>query len=154
MADVILGFGPGVVVLSKVDIRSACRTVPVHPEDRWLLGMLWNGQLFVDTVLPFGLRSAPKLFTAVVDAVEWVARHRGLEHLFHYLDDFLLISLVAAGAAQRDGLLAVLEKLGLPLAVEKLEGPSHVVTFLGIEVDTATLELRLLEGKILELKSN
>ena len=92
VADVDLGFGPGVVVLSKVDVRSAYRTVPVHPEDKWLLGMQWNGQLFMDTVLPFGLRSAPKHITAVADAVEWVARHRGFEHLFHYLDDFLPVA--------------------------------------------------------------
>ena len=70
VVNVILGFGLGAVVLSKVDIRSAYRTVTVHPEDGWLLGMQWGGQLFIDTVLPFGLRSAPKLFTAVADAVE------------------------------------------------------------------------------------
>ena len=83
-----------------------------------------------------------------------VAKYSGLELLFHYLDNFLLISLVAAGATQLNGLLAVFDELGLPLgAAEKLEGPSHsIVTFLGIEVDTATLELRLPQKKILELK--
>ena len=30
-------------LLSKIDKHSAYRTVPVHPEDRWLLGMLWEG---------------------------------------------------------------------------------------------------------------
>ena len=78
IADVVLGFGAGAVVLSKVDIRSAYRLVPVHPEDRWLLGMRWGGQVFVDTVLPFGLRSAPKLFTALADAVEWIAKFHDL----------------------------------------------------------------------------
>ena len=70
VANVILGFGPGAVVLSKVDVRSAYRTVLVHPEDRWLLGMQWGGQQFVDNVLPFGLRSAPKLFMAVADGCQ------------------------------------------------------------------------------------
>ena len=73
------------MVLFKVDIRSAYRTVLVHPEDRWLLRMQWGEQLFVDTVLPFSLRSAPKLFTAVADAVEWVAKYRGLELLSGWL---------------------------------------------------------------------
>ena len=154
VTNMILGFGPrcsGAVY--KIDIRSAYRMVPVHPEDRWLLGMQWGGQLLVDTVLPFDLRSAPKLFTAVADAVEWVAKYHGLELVFHYMDDFLLILPVAAGATQLNGLLAVFKELGLPLAAEKLEGPSHRVTFLGIEVDTATLELHLSQKKILELKS-
>ena len=57
-------------LLAKVDIRSAYRVVPIHPEDRWLLGMLWDGGLFLDLTLPFGLRSAPKIFTAIADAAE------------------------------------------------------------------------------------
>ena len=58
--------------LAKVDIRSAYCIIPVHPEDRWLLGMVWEGALYTDTVLPFGLRSAPKIFNAVADAVGWI----------------------------------------------------------------------------------
>ena len=56
--------------LSKADIKSAYRNVPVHPEDRWLTGMKWRDRLFVDAALPFGLRSAPKIFTAMADAAE------------------------------------------------------------------------------------
>ena len=47
--------------LAKVDIRSAYRNVPVHPDDHWLSGMIWRESLFVDAALPFGLRSAPKI---------------------------------------------------------------------------------------------
>ena len=63
----------------------------VHPEDRLLLGMLWDEELDVDTALPFGLRSAPKIFTALADALEWVVRQTGVKVVLHYLDDFLLV---------------------------------------------------------------
>ncbi len=33
--------------------------------------MQFEGRVFLDTTLPFGLRSAPKIFTAVADALEW-----------------------------------------------------------------------------------
>ena len=49
------------------------------------------GELFIYTTLPFGLRSAPKIFTAVVDAPEWIARQQGVMTILHYLDDFLII---------------------------------------------------------------
>ena len=75
-ARAILKKGPG-ALMAKVDIKSAFRIVPIHPEDRWLLGMKWGGKLFIDTVLPFGLRSAPKLFNTLADAIEWVVRHEG-----------------------------------------------------------------------------
>ena len=43
--------------------------------------------VYIDTVLPFGLRSAPKVFNAVVDALEWIMRKQGIVHILHYLDD-------------------------------------------------------------------
>ena len=41
--------------LAKVDIRSTYHIIPVHPEDQWLLRMVWVGAFHIDTVLPFGL---------------------------------------------------------------------------------------------------
>ena len=55
-------------LLAKCDIKHAYRNVPMHPQDRLLLGMQFKGQLYVDTTLPFGLRSAPKLFTVIAKA--------------------------------------------------------------------------------------
>ena len=77
--------------LTKVDIESAYRIVPVHPEDRWLTGMIWREALFVDAVLPLGLRSDPKVFTALGDAAEWIVQREGVDFIIHYLDDFLLM---------------------------------------------------------------
>ena len=59
----VLSLGKG-TLLAKVDIESAFRNIPVHPDDRHLLGMLWDNKLYIDTVLPFGLRSAPKIFNS------------------------------------------------------------------------------------------
>ena len=55
----ILELGRG-CSLAKIDVDAAFRNIPVHPHDRHLLGMIWDKALYVDTVLPFGLRSAPK----------------------------------------------------------------------------------------------
>ena len=45
---------------AKMDTKGAYWMVPVRPQDRSLLGVQWEGQLYVDAALPFGLRSAPK----------------------------------------------------------------------------------------------
>ena len=78
-------------LLAKYDIKSSYRIVGVHPADRLLLGTLWDEELYVDTALPFGLRSAPKIFTALADALEWVVRQTGVKVVLHCLDDFLLV---------------------------------------------------------------
>lgn len=59
-------------MLGKTDIKSAYRILSVHPTDKLLLGLEWQGNIFVDTRLPFGLRSAPLIFTAVAECLEWV----------------------------------------------------------------------------------
>jgi len=48
-------------LLAKVDLEHAYRNIPIHRDDRLLLAMRWRGKLYLDTVLPFGLRSAPKI---------------------------------------------------------------------------------------------
>ena len=90
VAKAVVAWGRG-ALMAKVDVKSAYRNVPIHPEDRWLMGMLWDGDLYIDTALPFGLRSAPKIFNAIADAAEWVVKQEGVHSMIHYLDDFLLI---------------------------------------------------------------
>ena len=52
-------------LLAKIDVKSAFRLLPVHPLDRHLLAMDWDRNLYIDTCLPFRLRSAPKLFNVL-----------------------------------------------------------------------------------------
>ena len=78
-------------LIAKMDVKWAYRNIPVHPQDRHLLGMHWKGEIFVDMVLPFVLRSAPLLFTAVADALQWVMENKGVTWLDHYIDDFFML---------------------------------------------------------------
>ena len=89
------------VKLAKFDIENAYRIAPVHPDDRSLLGMAWKGQLYIDTDLPFGLHSSPKIFNAVADALQWILEQEWVETL-HYLDDFLVCSEIGSGEGVQD----------------------------------------------------
>ena len=115
------------MVLAKFDAQGAFRTIPVHLNDRRLLG-LW-GRIYVDKVLPFWLRSAPKLYNAVADALLWILeKSDGVDGL-HYLSPRF-------SAMQR--VLARCTFLGVPVASRKTEGPS----ILGIEMNTLSLTHR------------
>ena len=50
----IIKLGKG-ALLAKIDIKQAYRNIPVHPDDRHLLGMMWENEIYIDLVLPFGL---------------------------------------------------------------------------------------------------
>ena len=45
-------------------------------------------------------------------------------------------------------MVEICRNLGVPLAIEKLEGPATCLTFLGIVTDTILQELRLPEDKL------
>ena len=47
--------------------------------------MEWKGGLYLDAALPFGLRSAPVIFNAVVEALAFIIRRRGVDGMDHYL---------------------------------------------------------------------
>ena len=112
-----------------------------------------GGALFVDTCLPFGLRSAPKIFTAIADAVEWIVRHEGASSIMH-LDDFLVVGAPNSSecAATLTTLLRVFDRLGLPVALEKLEGPLSCLVFLGFELDSEARVICLPQLKLRELQ--
>ncbi len=108
----------------------------------------------MDTALPFGLRSAPKIFNAVAGAAKWMARQQGVAPIFRYLDDFIIVG--APGSTECSEymtiLLAVFSHLGIPVASEKVEGPTSVIIFLGIEIDIKNTRLRLPAKKLDELQ--
>ena len=149
----LLELGPG-AQMAKMDIKSAYRMVPVHPQDRFLLGVQWQGLVYVDAALPFGLRSAPKIFNALADGLGWIVKEHGVQYLWHYLDDFF-----TCGAADSDEcklnlqmLLDICNHLGVPIAEEKVEGPSTSIIFLGILIDTIRCEIRLPQDKLARVR--
>ncbi|XP_060110738.1 vomeronasal type-2 receptor 26-like [Heteronotia binoei] len=91
---------------------------------------------------------------AVVVAPPGVEGQIGLTVTVHYLDDFLFMGPAGSGQCARlmETFMQLAEELGVPLAHEKTEGPSSVLTFLGIELDTCRQTSRLPEDKVLGLR--
>lgn len=152
VAKTAVSLGKGALI-AKIDIKSAYRLVPICGPDRKWLGMQWNDRLYVDGTLPFGLRSAPKIFSSLADAIEWMAVQEGIEFIFHYLDDFAVLGPPDSLECQRalDILSHTYAILGVPLAPEKQDGPCPVIVLLGIIIDTVKQELRLPEEKLRRL---
>ena len=138
---------------AKIDIKSAYRLIPICPHDRKWLGIQWQDQIYVDGMLPFGLRSAPNIFTAVADAMEWCVHKAGVKYIYHYLDDFSVLGSPDSEECHRHLLClqSVAADLGVPLVPDKQDGPITVIVFIGIIIDTTRQELRLPEDKLRRL---
>ena len=72
----------------------------------------------------------------------------------HYLDDFLTLGPPDTNICQAnlESIKHTCQLLGVPLALEKVEGPSTQLTFLGITLDTIRMEARLSDDKIARIK--
>ena len=78
-----------------------------------------------------------------------------MTHIDHYLDDYVTIGSPGTTECQCN-LSIILEKcetLGVPIAPEKLVGPSSCLTFLGIEIDAEEGVMHLLEKKLAQIQS-
>eukprot|EP00731_Ephydatia_muelleri_P000796 Em0001g796a len=82
-------YGKG-CMMAKIDLKAAFRMVPIAAEEWDLLGLHWKRKYYVDTCLPFGLRSAPYLFNQFASALHWIMATNYAADVIHYLDDFLL----------------------------------------------------------------
>ena len=131
--------------LAKTDIKNAFRIVPIQSSDHNLLGMKWNDLYYYDKCMPMGCASSCKTFEIFSTAIEWIAKNKLLiDLILHLLDDFLIVApsydLCSAHLKQ---FLQLCEFLGVPIAPEKTCGPSQVLSFAGIELDSTLMEARL-----------
>ena len=142
-------------LLAKIDLREAYRMVSIHPKDRRFLGISWQNSVYIDCQLPFSLASVPAIFNALAKALEWILRSRGVRYIIHYLDDFLRLGPPDSIECRRalDITLKVCKELGVPIAEDKLEGPVTQLTFLGIELNSINMSLKLPEDKMVALRS-
>ena len=117
--------------------------------------MRWKGDLFIDICLPFGVRLAPKLFNTLADMLSWILDRNEISPLIHYLDNFLTMRQADSAACHNHltTIKEVCQDFGIPLALEKVEGSSQCLTFLGITVDTKRMEARLPSDKLLHIRN-
>ena len=147
---ILQDLGPG-CFMSKLDIKSAFRNVPIHPSDWELLGMKWEGLYFFDMVLPFSLRSAHLLFDEFSSAVEWIIQTTlNIPKVIHILDDFFLATspprLKCMTALCQ--ILHLFTDLNIPIAPGRTFPAYTCLEFMGILLDSNKMEARLQVDKL------
>lgn len=140
--------------IAKVDIKSAFRLIRVHPADFELLGLHMNGSFYIDKCLPFGCAISCKIFEMFSSFLEWlVIAKSGIETVHHYLDDFIF-----AGSAHTSHCHVLMHtfqsmcvEMGIPLNQDKSVQPTTCLIFLGLEIDTIKMQIRIPREKVDEL---
>ena len=138
---------------AKADLRSAYRSVKISDKSQKVTGFKWNfgdQEIYLkDTRLPFGGKLSPSIFHRITQAVKRMMARKGFNLLVVYLDDFLIIAESKEACAQAlNCLIQLLRKLGFAIHWGKVVDPTNKITFLGIELDSIAMTLRLPEEKL------
>ena len=154
--DVTKVLQPG-MFMAVSDISSAYRSIMIRPGDRQYQGLRWKLEgrnvYMVDNFLSFGTRMAAFLFNRITDSVTRYVRASGFM-CFNYLDDFLTMGRSFEECQKAQLFLhKVLLSLGFYIAYKKVLSPSKVQVYLGIELDSVAMELRLPRDKLGKLHS-
>ena len=133
-------------------------SVMVREEDRDKLGFIWdvNGMpvSYRFAALPFGLRSSSFLFSKQAAAVMYMAKQRGAsEDSLFYLDDSITIASSEADCKRSlETLIDTAEKSGFKIQHSKTAGPSRIIEYLGITIDTVQKRLKVSKEKMAEIR--
>ncbi|KAN0023497.1 hypothetical protein ACTFIV_007883 [Dictyostelium citrinum] len=126
----------------KLDIKKAYLHVLVDPHYRDLFRFVWNGVHYRWKTMPFGLSTAPRIFTMLLRPVLRMLRELNVS-VIAYLDDLLIVgSTKEECLSNLNKTMELLLKLGFKLNLEKsvLE-PTQSITFLGLQIDSISMQL-------------
>jgi hypothetical protein len=99
----------------------------------------------------FGLKSAPRIATLLLDVVSSAMADAGIAHV-PYLDDFFIAGSTAARAWASAHLAAtIIKSFRLALSLDKVEGPLQRIEYLGIMLDSILQTMRISSARQVEL---
>ncbi|KAG7304662.1 hypothetical protein JYU34_010004 [Plutella xylostella] len=119
--------------LAKIDISSAYFHVPISPSHRRFLRLIYDNNLLEMTCLPFGLATAPKVFSMLTNWIAQVLRDNGVR-IVTYLDDYLLVNQDQSTLSRHiQDTVDLLHQLGWQINLKKSTvTPQKCLEFLGI----------------------
>lgn len=140
--------------MASLDIKDAYYLIPVHKTYRKFLRFTFKGCLYEFTCLPFGLCTAPFVFTKLMKPIASYLRERGIT-LVIYLDDIWLVADSKSKCLENVKFVAnTLHRLGFIINYEKSQvEPSQKCVFLGMIYDSCNMRVELPDRKKEKIQS-
>ena len=142
LAASIRSLGPGCDMF-KVDLSRAYHQLRSDPLDWPFLSIHWQGEFFLDVVVPFGLCHGATACQHTTEVVVEVASHRHGTKAHPYIDDTSAAALPAVSFWQYQGLLDIMVELGLDAALAKCQPPSRRIIWVGVLYDSDNLTMAI-----------
>jgi len=138
--------------MAKLDLWEAYFSIPMAEESRKFLQFKWKRKCFQFTCLPFGLSSAPYIFTKLLKPVLTCLREQGIRCLM-YIDDMLILGKTQEELTHNFQICkSLLISLGFMVNEEKsVAGPLQELEFLGFLISSKSMTLTVTTEKLKSL---
>ena len=138
--EVVLDIVDENVFMSSIDLKDAYYSVPIWQNHKKFLVFQWEQDFFQFNVLPFGLTSAPRVFTKILKPVFSQMRKEGFSVLGYIDDSLILGKLQEECELATTRLIEILSDLGFTINQQKsVFSPSNQITFLGYVIDSKNM---------------
>ena len=134
---------------TKLDLSDAYFSIGIHPLFQKFLKFQWQGRLFKFVCLPFGLSSAPRVYTKVLKPIYKWFRQQAFR-CSYYIDDSLNMNQSQSVCKENVIVMAdTLESLGFTVNKEKsIFLPTQRILFFGFILDSVLFKVFLPDDKV------
>ena len=130
-------------LLFKIDLKRAYRQIFIDPGDMSCLGYCVDNELYFDTTLAMGLRSAAAICQKCTDVLMYIYRTDRRHEGVNYLDDMASADRGVKAWRAFYALRGLLMELRIKESLTKAARSATVMTFLGVQADTVEMTLGL-----------
>ena len=145
--DIIKQQGRGCYLYSR-DLKNAYRQWRADPLDWPLLCVRWNGDIYVDISISFGIRFGAYICSRITNSICYI-HHQDNNTSLVYIDDFLGVAPSHEAATSGFHRLGdIFMELGVKESDHKAISPTTKITWIGVEFDTIDMMIRVPPQKI------
>ena len=144
LARRMLQLGRG-CLLYKIDLSRAYRQIRSDPLDWPLLGIQWQGQTYLDTAIPFGLRHGA---SACQRTSEAIAAYECDAWGLPYIDDTAGAALPDMADDHYQGTLNVMDSVGLQVAPHKCQAQATFLEWIGVLFNSLDMSMSIAQERI------
>ena len=137
----------------SIDLQDANLHIPIVKHHHHFLHFVWHNVPYQWKVLPFGLATAPRVFTALTKPILFLCHNKGF-HIVMYLDDILVL-VHSKQAVKRAHLFlcSLLVCLGIHINFSKSDLYfTQTFCFLGLCWDTVHMSVSLPPDKLADMQ--
>ena len=135
-------------------MKDAYFSISIHPECQKYLCFFWRDQLYNFNVLPFGIASAPRVFTNVLKPVYALFRRNDIRCCYHIDDSLIMNQDFEKCTTETSFVASEIDKLGFTVNMKKsVFQPTQRNVFFGLVIDTIEFKVFLTEEKIVKILS-